>query len=202
MCEVCGTFSTRDFIETSGNGFAEAPDGVGGTLQGVGGDLAQDGFEFGEPLLDGIEIGTVCRKVDENCAAPFYGFPHASNLVNRDVVHEHDVTSFQSGSENLFDIGPKRLAVHGAFEHEGRGHTVVAQRSDECGGLPVAVQHLVDQALSARGAAVEPGDVACDAGFIDENEPLGIEPWLPPSQGPAIGGDVRPILLGGVQAFF
>jgi len=64
------------------------------------------------------------------------------------------------------------------------------------------VQHLLDQALAARGAPIEAGDVAGDAGFIDENQSLWIEPWLPASQGLAIGRDVRPVLLGGVQAFF
>ncbi len=202
MCEVCGTFSTRDCIKTSGDGRAKALDGVGGAPQGVGGDLAQDGFELGEQLFDRVEIGAVCGKVDKNSTAPFDGFSHSGDLVNRDIVHEHDVTSFQGRSQNLFDIGPKCLTVHRAFEHEGRGHAVVAQRSDECRCLPVAVQHLLDQALAARGAAVEAGDIARDTGFIDENEPLWIEPRLPLSQGLAIGRDVRPILLGGVQAFF
>jgi hypothetical protein len=59
----------------------------------------------------------------------------------------------------------------------------------------------VNQALSERGAAIETGNIARDAGFIDENQPLWIKPWLPPLQGSAIGRDVRSILLGGVQAF-
>jgi hypothetical protein len=49
---------------------------------------------------------------------------------------------------------------------------------------------------------METGDIARDAGFIDENQPFWIEPWLSPSQGSAIGRDIRSILLGGVQAFF
>lgn len=202
MCEVCGTFSTRDFVETSGNGSAKAFDGVGGAPQGVSGDLAQDGFELSEHLFNRVEIGAVCRKVDKNRAARFDGFSHAGDLVNWDIVHEHDVTSFQGRSENLFDIGPKRRAVHRAFEHERRGHAVVTQRSDECRCLPVAVQHLLDQALAARGAAIKAGDIARNAGFINENQPPWVEPWLPSSQGLSIGRDVRPLLLGGVQAFF
>ena len=189
-------------VETRCDGLAQAVDGVGGALEGIGCDLAEDGFELGEHLLDRIEIGTVCGKVDKNCAAAFDGLLHAGDLVNGDIVHEYDVISFQSRSEKLFDIGPKRLAVHCAFEHEGRGHTVVAQGGDECEGFPVAVQHLLDQALALRRAAPEAGDVGRDAGFIDEDQPFWIKPWLPSSQGVARGGDVRPILFGGVQAFF
>ena len=202
MCEVCGTFSTRDFVETSGDGPAKALDGVGGAPQGVGGDLAQDGFELGEQLFNWVEIGAVCRKVDKNRAALFDGFSYAGDLVNRDIIHEHDVTSLQRRSQDLFDIGAKGFTVHRTFEHERRGHAVVPQRGDKGRGLPIAVQDLLDQTLSARGATIETGDVARDAGFIDENQPLWIKPWLSPSQGSASGRDVRSILLGGVQAFF
>ena len=98
MSEVGGAFSTRDFVETSGDGLAQAPDGVGSALEGVSGDLAEDGFELGEQLFDRVAVGAVCRKVDETCAAPFNGFLHAGDFVNRDIVHEHDVTSLQGRS--------------------------------------------------------------------------------------------------------
>ena len=122
--------------------------------------------------------------------------------MNRDIVHEHDVTSFEGGGENLFDVGSERLSAHCSFEHERGADTVMAQRRDEGGCRPLAVQYLVDQALAARRAAVEAGDIARNAGFIDEHQPLGIKPRLPAVQGLTRGDDVRPILLGGVQAFF
>jgi len=178
------------------------PDRVGSALECVGGDLAQDSLELGEHLLDRVEVGTICGKVDQNCTACFDGFLHVGDLVNRDIVHEHDVTSFQRGSQDLFDIGAKGFSVHCTFEHERCGHAVVPQRGNESGGLPVAVQDLVNQTLSTRGAPIKTGDIARDAGLIDENQPLWIKPWLSPSQGSAIGRDVRSILLGGVQAFF
>jgi hypothetical protein len=84
------------------------------------------------------------RKIDENCTASFDGFLHASNFVNGDVIHEHDITSSQGRSQNLFDISPESLAIHCPFEHERRSHAVMAQRSDEGGNFPVAVQHLLN----------------------------------------------------------
>ncbi len=64
----------------------------------------------------------------------------------------------------------------------------MTQRRDERRGLLAAVQHLLDQPLVPWGTAVQAGNIAGNAGFIDE--------------GLTLGGDVRPILLGGVQAFF
>jgi hypothetical protein len=55
-------------------------------------------------------------------------------------------------SENLFDVSPERLAIHRTFEHERRGQTIMAQRSDKRGALPVAVQHPLYQPLAAWGA--------------------------------------------------
>jgi hypothetical protein len=64
------------------------------------------------------------------------------------------------------------------------------------------MQHLLDQTLAARRAAVETSNIGRNAYFIDEDELFWIKPRLPPSQGVTLGGDVRPILFGGVQAFF
>jgi hypothetical protein len=47
--------------------------------------------------------------------------------VNGNIVHEHDVTSLQRGSQDLFDISAKGFAVHCTFEHERGGHAIVPQ---------------------------------------------------------------------------
>ena len=112
------------------------------------------------------------------------------------------VASFQGRSENLFNIGLEHLAIHGPFEHEGSGNAIMPQGCNESGSFPIAMQYLLDEALAPWRSAIEAGDVGRDAGFINEHEPLRIKSRLPPLQSLTIGGDVRPILLGGVQAFF
>ena len=71
----------------------------------------------------------------------FDGLFDAVYLVNAHIVHEHDVASIQSRSEELLDVGLEYIAVHCAFAHKGRGNAVVPQRRDEGKGLPVPVQH-------------------------------------------------------------
>src|SRR6266404_1217010 len=46
--EVCGAFSSTDLVETRSDGLTEAPDGECGIPEGVCGDLAKDGLEFGK----------------------------------------------------------------------------------------------------------------------------------------------------------
>ena len=122
--------------------------------------------------------------------------------MHTDVVHEHNVTSRQSRREKLFSIGLEHLAVHCSFEHKGRGDTIMAKRSDESDGFPVAVRHFLDKPLTLRCPSVEAGNRCRDAGFIDEDKPFRIKPRLLLLQGLTRGGDVRPVLLGGPQTFF
>ncbi len=122
--------------------------------------------------------------------------------MNTDVIHEHDVASLQGRSKKLFNIGLERLAGHRSFEHEGRGDTIMTQRSGESDGFPVAVRHLLDKPLTLRRPPVEAGNRRRDAGFIDEDKPLRIKPGLLLLQGLTCRGDVRPVLFGGPQTFF
>ena len=137
-----------------------------------------------------------------NCTPGFDGLFDAIDLVNAHIVHEHDVASLQSRSEELLDIGLEYIAVHCAFAHKGRGNAVVPQRCDEGKSFPVPVQHLLHKPLTLRRPAKEACDRRRDAGFIDEHQPTWIQHSLPPSQCLTRGGNVWPILLGGPQAFF
>src|SRR5260370_22615890 len=82
------------------------------------------------------------------------------------------------------------------------GMVIMAQRSDEGDGFPIAVRQLLDEPLALRCPPVETGNRRCNASFIDEDEALRIKPWLLLLQRLTCGGDVRPVLLGGPQTFF
>src|SRR5215831_7699003 len=130
MREISNAFSPRDLVKASGDRLAERRRRVSGAFEGIGHNFAEHGLEFGEHLLDWIEIWAVCRKVHENGTAALNGFAHPIDLMNRYIVHEHNVTPLQGRSEDLFDIGPKCLAVHRAVKHKRCSHSVVAKRSD------------------------------------------------------------------------
>ena len=109
---------------------------------------------------------------------------------------------FRGRSEELFDVSLERLAIHGTFEHKGCGHSIMTQSCDECDGLPVSVQHLLDQPFSFRRPAIEARDRRRHAGFVDEHELSRIKSRLPPLQRFTGGGHVRAVLLGRPKAFF
>ena len=123
-------------------------------------------------------------------------------MSNACIVHEYDIAPLQSRSEELFDVGLERFAIHGAFEDKGGGNPVVSQSCDECNGLPVSVQHFLDEPLTLRCSAVQTCNCRRYGGFIDEYEPSWIEPGLNLEPCLPRCGYVRSILFGRVQAFF
>jgi hypothetical protein len=66
----------------------------------------------------------------------------------------------------------------------------------------VAMRDPVDQALAAGAAAVGAGHVGLRPGLVDEDQAAGIKPRLMTFPALSLARYVRPVLLGGVQAFF
>ncbi len=62
---------------------------------------------------------------------------HRLGLVTSQIVHHDHIAGAQGRNQNPFDTGPEDVAIHGAIEHLGRIDAVMAQGSDEGGGVPV-----------------------------------------------------------------
>lgn len=174
------------------------PDG----FDGAGGTPAQQMFEFGEDLLDGIEIGRVFWQKEQLGLGRLDGLAHRLALVAAEIVHDHHIAGSQGGDENHFDISPEAVAVDRAVEDPWRIDAIMAQRGEEGHGFPVAVRHLGPEPLAARRPPPERRHVGLGPGLVNEDQTLGIDPALilfpphPPSR------DVGTILFAGVHGFF
>src|SRR4051794_5302467 len=82
--EVVGAFGGREDVD-------EAADGGPKALDGAFGGLAQECFQFGEGVLDGVEIGRVRREVEQACTRRLDQGSHACPLVARQVVQDHQL---------------------------------------------------------------------------------------------------------------
>ena len=114
------------------------------------------------------------------------------------VIHDDGIACAESRGEDLFDIGAEGGAGHGAIEDIGCGDAT--QTGDESGCFPMAVRNRSHQ---AQGAPAEvPGHVGRCRRFIKEDKALRIECGLAADEGVTSLGDIRTLLLGGVQTFF
>ena len=132
--------------------------------------FAQERFELGEPLLDRVEVGAVGRQVQQTGAGVLDRRSDALDPVARQIIQDDDVALLELGNEELFDPSAELLAVDRAVERARRDETVLPQRADEGGRLPMAPWNRRDEPLAARASAVEPGHFGRCAGFIDKDQ--------------------------------
>ena len=68
--------------------------------------------------------------------------------------------------------------------------------------MPVAVRAAGVDALSARGATPQAGQVGLGARFVEKDQPGGVEAGLAPPPRPARPRDVGAVLLAGPERLF
>lgn len=171
-------------------------------LDGSFGGFSQQGFEFGEDLLDRIEVGAIGRQEQQPRACRTNGLAHSLALVAAKIVHDDDIARLERRDQELLDIGQEASAVDRTIEHRRRVDPVVPKRREEGQCFPVAVRHLGPQPLAAPAAAMGAGHIRLGPSFIDEDEAPGIEPALIPLPARPSAGNVTAILLAGQHAFF
>lgn len=118
------------------------------------------------------------------------------------IVHHDNVARVEGRDENLLDVSEESIAVHRAVDDAWGGERVCAQPRDKGRGFPVAMRDFTDQPFAARRPAAQSYHVGRGAGFVDEDQALGIELRLIFNPSRPRFGDVRPILLRGAKAFF
>ena len=164
--------------------------------------VAHPMFDFGEGLLDRIEIGRVRRQEPEPCACGFDDPAKGGRFVATEIVHDDDVASLQGRHELLLDIGAEALAVDRPIEDARRGEAVAAQRAQKGQSAPMTMWSKAAQPFALWSPAAHRRHVGLDPSLIDEDELGGIEAILPgpPSRPPA--RDICTSLLKGEQRFF
>ena len=81
--------------------------------------LAQQRFEFGEDLLDRVQVWAVGRQEEEFCASVADGFAHGLAFVAAEIVQDDDIAWFQGWNQELLDIGRKLRPLMGPSMTQG-----------------------------------------------------------------------------------
>ena len=164
--------------------------------------LADDGFEFGEAQLDGVEVGAVGREEPQRRAGTFNGSLHAVDLVGGEIVRDHDVAGLQGRHEDLFDVGEETGPVHRAIEDPRGGEPGHPQGGDEGAALPPALGGVIGDPLAARAAPIPPEEIGGHPALIKKDEAGRVEGRGRRRPLRAGGRDVGAIVFGGADRFF
>ena len=193
-----------DVVATLGRGEArqtlaeERPERVDRSTAGG----ADDGFEFGEAELDGVEVGAVGRQEPQGRAGRFNGGPHAVDLVGGEIVGDHDVAGLQRRDEDLFDVGQEAGPVHRTIQDPGGGEPRHPQRGDEGAAFPAAVGRVIGDPLAAGATPLSPEEIGGDPRFIEKDEAGRVEGRGGGHPVCAGGRDVGTIVFGRAHRFF
>ena len=171
MSEECSAF-------LRGEVFEQQPDALPKVWDGSLGSFPQMRLELSEGQFDGIEIGRVGRQVEQLCAGRLDEFTHAVDLVSRQVVHDDRVAFAQERDQHLLDVDTKGFTVHRPIENERGDQTGAAKARGEGGCLPVPPRNLSNQASAPWASAAQAHHLGVGAGFVDEDQFVGIETRL------------------------
>ena len=177
----------------------EGPERIDRSTAGL---VADDGFEFGEAQLDGVEVGAVGREEPQRRAGGCNGSLHAVDLVGCEIVRDHDVAGLQGRHEDLFDVGEETGPVHRAIEDPRGGEPGHPQRGDESAGLPPALGRVIGDALAARRAAIPPEEIGGHPALIEKDQVGRVEGRGRCRPLRAGGRDVGAIVFGRADRFF
>jgi hypothetical protein len=123
-------------------------------------------FEFGEDLLDWLQVGAIGRQEPEPCPRG----PDCGGHVTAKVVQDDDIAGMQRGDQHLLDISAEDVRVDRAVEDLGRVDPVMAQRSEEGHGIPVAKRGLGEHAMTALTPASQRSHVGLGPCLVNEDK--------------------------------
>ena len=126
-------------------------------IDGSGADLAENGFELGEDLFDGIEIGAVGRQVERGCADRLNGLVYAGDLWEERLSMMTMSPADRVDNQGLLDPGKEACAVDLAIENAGRGDPVVTQGGNELVVFQWPWGMAATTRSTARCPAITPG---------------------------------------------
>ena len=116
--------------------------------------LSEHRLEFGESLLDGIEVGAVGRQINQLGSDALDRLADPGHLVAGQIVHDDGIAWTEVGRGSGRH---RRGRWHGSIEDIGRGDACGPQSGDERGRFPMAVWNRSDQAQASGTPAKGPG---------------------------------------------
>ena len=158
--------------------------------------LSEDGLEFGEGHFDGIEIRAVSREIKKLGSPCFNGVPDPGHLMGGEIVTDHHVALLEFGSEHLLHILYEGVPIHGSIQEHRCCNTIVTQRCNECGTLPMTMRDASPATLSTGRTPIQSAHLGIEPRLIQKDQasyiPVDLSA-LPPRPGFL---NVRSLLFG------
>jgi hypothetical protein len=173
-----------------------------GVLDGSFLRIAHPVLDFGEGLLDRIEVWRIGRQEPQPGACCLDQMPDGRGFVAAEIVHDDDVARVERFHQFLLDIGAEAKAVDRPVEDAGGCETMRAERAEEGHCAPMAVRGEAAEASALWPPAPDRRHIGLDPSFVDEDEAARIDAPQPSPPALAFARNIDPRLLKGEDRFF
>jgi len=136
-------------------------------------------FDFGEGLLDRIEVGRIGRQIPQPRPGSVDEAAQRGRLVAAEIIHDDDVAGLEDWNELLFDISSKAFAVDRTVEDAGGRELIAAKGAEEGQCPPVAMWREASHPIALRPPSAQRSHAGLDPGFVNKDQTPRIEPGLP-----------------------
>lgn len=109
-------------------------------------------LEFREGHLDGVQVWRIFRQEQEPGAESRQRVSGALVFVGIQIVENDDVAGLKRWGELRFDIGGKRLSIHGAIDDPWRNEAVASEPGDEGLCAPFSERRIGLQPFAAQSS--------------------------------------------------
>ena len=159
-------------------------------------------FLEGPAGLNRVEVGRVCRQVQQADTASAAPRRHARVMMGPQVVHDHHVAGLQPRQQVGGEPRDEPLGVGGG-KHGPQHHPAVeANRADQCQGLAPIHGHGVDEFSAALHPGVTPTHRGVDAGLVHKDQTIDGDCTDAPQEPAPLGADGWPRHLRRPPPFF
>ena len=92
--------------------------------------------------------------------------------MGAEIVHDQHIAWPEFGTENLVQEGKEDLTIRGCLDGHRGQHALVVHRAQDRDDLPVPTRHGIDDALSTKASAIEPGHLRGHAALVEVDQPV------------------------------
>ncbi len=163
MVEPALRILSRNGEQGLSNGFLKG-------LSGSGSCSSQRCFELGERFFDRREVRRIARQEEHLTPFRFDGEPHSCSFVSMEIIHHHNLTGLQAGSQNLFDIDLKGDGIGRSLQDHGCSHARKGESGDQRGILATVAWNASPGPLPFWRTGIQGGQGNIGAALIDKDE--------------------------------
>jgi hypothetical protein len=153
----------------AGDGGERGGQGIQQVGDGPGLERAQERFHFRPAVFDRVQVRRIGGQKQDPGASGFNGVLNGIQVMNRHVIHHHNLAPVEGGYQELFDKVQHRFAINRAGDTQARAQAIQGERPNGGHVSPAIPGHGVVHPVARRRPAIQPGQAQVTAHLVQKD---------------------------------